>query len=85
MSKGRGSEDQFNMIVDCLADNCKKYENGQVKHIAFTENMDSYFATYGWSKPEFYKELNARLGIPNKEEPKKESKKKSVRKNRSND
>ena len=74
MSNGRGSDDSFKTIVDCLAKNCKKYEKGEIKHIAFTENMDAYFTEYGWSKKEFYKELNVRLGLSNKEEPAKEEK-----------
>jgi len=82
MANGRGSEEQFNQLVDCLNKNCRKYESGAIKHIAFTEAIDSYFAAYGWSKKEFYKELNVRLGIPNKEEPKKveKPKKRTVKK-----
>jgi hypothetical protein len=78
MAHIRGSEDQFKALVDDLAKNCKRYETGAIKYIAFTENMDSYFAEYGWSKVEFYKELNVRLGIANKEEPKVEKPKKKV-------
>lgn len=83
MANGIGSEEQFKELVDRLSINCKKYESGAIKHIAFTEAIDSYFAAYGWSKKEFYKELNVRLGIQNREEPKKveeKPKKRTVKK-----
>ena len=72
MANGRGTEEQFNELAKNLSAACRKYDSGAIKHISFTESMDSYFAAYGWSKTEFYKELHVRLGIPNKEEPKKE-------------
>lgn len=64
----KGTEDEFKCIIDGLAKNCKRYEIGQIKHMQFTEAMDSIFGEYNWSKQEFYKELNTRLGIHNNEE-----------------
>jgi CRISPR/Cas system CSM-associated protein Csm5 (group 7 of RAMP superfamily) len=61
----RGTEDQFKAIVDLLGKNCKNYETGKIKHIVFSETMDNIFYENVWSKDEFYKELNTRLGIHN--------------------
>jgi hypothetical protein len=65
MAAGRGSEDQFKEIVEMLAANCKKYEAAQIKYYQFVDAMDNIFILYGWSKEEFYKELNVRSGIHN--------------------
>jgi len=58
----RGTEDQFLAIVDQLGKNIKQYEEKKIKHYQFADASDNIFASYAWSKVEFYKELNSRLG-----------------------
>lgn len=78
MSKGNNEE--FEKIASELQRNIKNYEDGKIKHYAFAATNDETFANYSWSKTEFYKELNARLGIQtndSRDEQKKLAKKKS--------
>lgn len=58
----RGTLDQFEQIVVELAKNIKSYEDKRIKHYAFAEMNDSIFSAYNWSKSEFFKEVNIRLG-----------------------
>lgn len=63
----RGSEDQFNAIVSELAKNTKSYEEKRIKHYQWVDQTDNIFGSYGWTKAEFYTELNLRLGIETNE------------------
>jgi len=63
----RGTLEQFDQIVLELQRNIKAYEDKKIKHYAFADTNDNIFANYNWSKVEFYKELNARLGIQTNE------------------
>lgn len=80
----RGSENQFNEIVNQLAKNIKNYDTKSVNYIKFLDTVDYIFAEYGWSKSDFYAEMNARLNPHNKPKPKAEKpvkpKKRTVRK-----
>lgn len=56
-------EEQFNNIVAQLAKNNKDYDDKKIKHYQWAEQTENIFASFGWHKKEFYKELNVRLGI----------------------
>lgn len=81
----RGSEEHFNLLAAELAKNTRAYEEKKIKHYQWADSVDRLFESYGWSKEEFYKELNKRLGVETNEsrraEPE-EKKKKKVRKKR---
>jgi hypothetical protein len=63
----RGTEDSFNNIVHELSRLHKAYEEKRIKHTQWAEGIDGIFNSYGWSKKEFYKELNARIGVETNE------------------
>lgn len=67
----KGTEEQFQTIVENLAINCRQYEGRQIKHIQYADKVDAIFQSYGWDKPTFYRELNERLGIQTNETRKK--------------
>ena|SRR5271170_3640659 len=76
----RGSEDQFLAILSELHKNTKNYEDKKIKHYQWAGHIDDLFASYTWTKAEFYKELNARLGIEtNETREKKKREKKPVK------
>lgn len=63
-SMARGTEEQFDQIVAYLQNNIKQYEAKAIKYIAYLDAIDKIFSGgYGWSKAEFYDEVNRRLGI----------------------
>jgi hypothetical protein len=64
----RGTEDQFDVILKKYYDNVKSYEGKNMNYVGFSANIDALFAYYGWSKKEFFKELNARIGIQTNQE-----------------
>jgi len=59
----KGTEDQFERIVNELRGNIKNYEDKRIKYIQYLGTIDAVFAGYGWGKKDFYEELNKRLGI----------------------
>lgn len=67
----RGTEEQFNNIVAMLGQNTKNYEEKKLKHNQWVEQSESILSQNGWTKDEFYKELNARVGIQTNETRKK--------------
>ena len=78
----RGSEHQFNEIINQLAKNMKNYEAKSISYIKFLDTVDFIFTEYGWSKVDFYAEINARLypDKPRENPPEPKPKKKPVRK-----
>lgn len=58
----RGTEEQFNELLNRLAKTHKSYEERSIKHYQWADSIDKLFESYGWSKAEFYKELRARTG-----------------------
>jgi hypothetical protein len=64
----RGSEEQFSLILVEITKNVKRYEAGEIKHNGYAQQCDNIFASFGWDKAEFTKELNARLGKTNRTE-----------------
>jgi hypothetical protein len=67
----RSSEEHFQtMLIEFDALN-KQYEKGQIKYHQKTAKVDTIFDKYGWSRSDFFKELNARVGIQARLEPKK--------------
>ena len=59
----RGSDEHFSALAAELAKNTKAYEDKKIKHYQWADSTDRLFENYGWSKSEFYKELNRRLGV----------------------
>ncbi len=60
----RGTDEQFDQIVNTLQQNARNYENKTIKYIQYLDMIDKVFSgAYGWNKKEFYDELNRRLGI----------------------
>ena len=60
-----GTNEQFENILNILKNNAKNYEDKRIKYIGYCDAIDGLFIDnrYGWSKVEFYNELNRRLGI----------------------
>jgi len=63
----KGSEENFQILIVALAKNLRSYEAKEIKHIAYSDRVDALFAGHGWSRKEFYKELNSRLGVQTNE------------------
>jgi hypothetical protein len=59
----RSSEEHFQKMLIELNTLTKQYEQGQIKYHQKTIKVDTIFENYGWSRHEFFKELNSRLGI----------------------
>jgi hypothetical protein len=59
----RGTEDQFQAMVKQYYTVAKNYETKAATFITYCQQMEAIFASYGWSKKEFFKELNVKLGI----------------------
>lgn len=59
----KGTEEQFQSLAFELHNLTKKYENHAIKHAQYTEGVDDLFHRRGWSKKEFYKEMDIKLGI----------------------
>lgn len=76
----RGSEEQFQALLTELHKNTKNYEEKKIKHTQWTEQTEALFSSFSWTKAEFYKELNSRLGIETNETREKKRKKKVVAK-----
>lgn len=72
----RGSEEQFNEILNQLAKTHKSYDARAIKHYQWADSIDKIFDNYGWSKAEFYKELRSRIGTETNES--REAKKKTT-------
>lgn len=72
----RGTDDQFDTIVNALQQNAKGYESKTIKYIQYLDTIDKVFSgAYGWGKKEFYEELNRRLGIQTNDSRREEKKK----------
>lgn len=59
----KGTLQQFDTIVAEMVKNTKAYDEKRIKHLQWVEQIENIFASYTWTKKEFYRELNARLGI----------------------
>lgn len=57
------TEENFQIMIVELDKLNKQYEKGQLKYHQKTDKTDRVFEQYGWQRTEFFKELNARLGI----------------------
>lgn len=66
-NKARGTEEQFLKIIHAIERNNKAYVEKQIKFYQWAETVDQIFTDYMWSKSEFYKEVNLRLGIQTNE------------------
>jgi hypothetical protein len=68
-----GTEEAFVAIAKEYTKYVKQYEAGSLKHYQYVDYVERLFTENGWSKPDFTKELNRRLGIeerkPRKEKP----------------
>jgi hypothetical protein len=64
-----GTPDQFQTVLNELVKVTKQYEARSINHVKFFDTLDYIFdpGNYGWSKTEFYKELNTQLGIVHNE------------------
>lgn len=63
----KGSEDNFQLILAELNKSIRAYETHQIKFMQHMQKTDDLFGGYGWSKKDFYQEMNARLGISTNE------------------
>lgn len=63
----RGTNEQFDCILSELNKNIRAYEEKKIKHHQYVDAADNIFQSYGWSKSEFYKEVNFRLDIQTNE------------------
>jgi hypothetical protein len=59
----RGTEEHFHVALTELAGHIRRYDNQQLKHIPFVQAVEKTLADHGWSKDEFYAELNKLRGI----------------------
>jgi hypothetical protein len=61
----RGTPEQFKQILTELVNTTKKRDAVQINHVKLFETLDYIFtpSNYGWTKEDFYKELNVQLGI----------------------
>jgi hypothetical protein len=59
----RGSEEHFHAALTQLAAYIKDYDHGRLKHMPFVQAMEKTLVDHGWSKNEFYSELNKLRGI----------------------
>lgn len=60
---GRGTPEQFKNIMKSLNNSTQEFiASGQPgRFITYSTHIDNIFATCGWSRAEFYKELGRRL------------------------
>lgn len=65
----KGSEDSFQLIVSELGKSIRAWETGKIKPMQHAEKVDNLFSGYGWSKSDFFKELDVRVGKSPSEKP----------------
>ena len=59
----RGTEEQFQLMLKQYYTTAKNYEAKASNYITYCQQMENIFASYGWNKKEFFKELNKKLGF----------------------
>jgi hypothetical protein len=62
-----GSNEEFDILLKEYHKNVRSYDARAINHVSFATAIDGLFATYRWSKKEFFLELNRRLGISHNE------------------
>jgi hypothetical protein len=65
----KGNEESFQLISSELAKSIRAWETGKIKPMQHAEKVDGLFSGYGWSKTEFFKELDIRIGKQSNDRP----------------